>query len=487
MYACQCPSRSLAWRARAVPCCGTAGRHALSCAARHAAAKNKGAQARIAHRAVTAPLRMCIPRSAASRVLADGPVATELHQVVLPVWPDAECERSLPEGLYLSPQMLCAGVSDGGRDTCSGDSGGPLIWHSAGTNASAAAPSSDAIAAARAIDASSLPAASVLLLGISSWGLGCALPDRPGVYVRIATYRDWLVDAAGLRELALPPNQPPSTPRSPPSSPPLPPSPPPPPSPPSPPSPPPAMRNEGLDCWVGCAYSQGACPTFCGERGACCRAGFAYAPPECAYGALGCDGQHCCTRVPPPPPRPPPAWPPHSLLVAAPDDVWPSEWFGNFSTPDYASVRPAVWTESGVRAGYDFGLPPFTIASPRGLLTLQRSFLQLPDPPTIAASLPRLQFEATPVFCMCECLPDEEWGRGGSGGGERDVGRGWSGAEWAGGLTTALACPRLALTAPLARRIPPLPAPNAPGAPSAEPAHRVSPRAWLRRDRLALA
>lgn len=51
----------------------------------------------------------------------------------------------------------------GGRDSCLGDSGGPLF---------------DPV--------------NRTLHGIVSWGYGCALPGLPGVYTEVATYGDWI-------------------------------------------------------------------------------------------------------------------------------------------------------------------------------------------------------------------------------------------------------------------------------------------------------
>lgn len=93
----------------------------------------------------------------------------ELLRVELPLVDAATCRAVYPEE-WLSSTMLCAGYAEGGKDTCTGDSGGPLLIESG----------------QRAVQ-----------VGITSWGTGCAQPDSYGVYTAIWPYRDWILHRAG--------------------------------------------------------------------------------------------------------------------------------------------------------------------------------------------------------------------------------------------------------------------------------------------------
>lgn len=77
----------------------------------------------------------------------------------VPMVSDGSCAASYG-GDFDQASMVCAGYADGGVDTCQGDSGGPLE--------------------------SPLLGGGYRLVGITSWGIGCASPGFPGVYARVA-------------------------------------------------------------------------------------------------------------------------------------------------------------------------------------------------------------------------------------------------------------------------------------------------------------
>jgi secreted trypsin-like serine protease len=74
----------------------------------------------------------------------------------------------------ITNNMVCAGDGNGGEDSCQGDSGGPLIM----TNSDG----------------------EYELIGIVSWGYGCADAGYPGVYSRIYPRLDWFFGYIGEPE-----------------------------------------------------------------------------------------------------------------------------------------------------------------------------------------------------------------------------------------------------------------------------------------------
>ena len=71
----------------------------------------------------------------------------------------------------ITNNMVCAGDSNGGEDSCQGDSGGPLIM----TNSDG----------------------EYELIGIVSWGYGCAQAGYPGVYSKIHSRLNWFFQYIG--------------------------------------------------------------------------------------------------------------------------------------------------------------------------------------------------------------------------------------------------------------------------------------------------
>ena len=68
--------------------------------------------------------------------------------------------------------MLCAGFSDGGKDSCQGDSGGPIV---------------------RPITLND-GTIEHTHVGVVSWGYGCADATYPGVYARTSSGSSWIID-----------------------------------------------------------------------------------------------------------------------------------------------------------------------------------------------------------------------------------------------------------------------------------------------------
>ena len=95
-----------------------------------------------------------------------GPASSKLLEVDVPVITNTVCNSGYAsDNITITGNMLCAGVAQGGKDSCQGDSGGPLAvkagndWRQA---------------------------------GIVSFGIGCARPNKYGVYTRVAKYVPWI-------------------------------------------------------------------------------------------------------------------------------------------------------------------------------------------------------------------------------------------------------------------------------------------------------
>jgi trypsin len=88
---------------------------------------------------------------------------TTAQWVEVPFVSDADCEAAYPDEVDAA-SMLCAGdLENGGVDSCQGDSGGPIM-----------SPAGE----------------DQVLVGVVSWGYGCAEAGNPGVYGEVADFND---------------------------------------------------------------------------------------------------------------------------------------------------------------------------------------------------------------------------------------------------------------------------------------------------------
>nr|7E50_B Chain B, Plasminogen [Homo sapiens] len=88
-----------------------------------------------------------------------------LKEAQLPVIENKVCNRYEFLNGRVQSTELCAGHLAGGTDSCQGDSGGPLVCFEKDK---------------------------YILQGVTSWGLGCARPNKPGVYVRVSRFVTWI-------------------------------------------------------------------------------------------------------------------------------------------------------------------------------------------------------------------------------------------------------------------------------------------------------
>jgi len=195
-----------------------------------------------------------------------GSAPTVAMEVSVPLVSNSQCKVTYSD---LREDMLCAGYTEGGKDSCQGDSGGPLVVYENGI---------------------------AMQVGVVSYGYGCALPNVPGVYARVAYYYDWIVSRDNLcapsasqpthlcRMSSPSPPSPPLAPSASPASPPL---------PTAPPSP--SVPISLLDCTNTCNF---ASDSDCDDGG-----------PGSEYGMCdsGTDCEDCGSRaslVPSSPPSP---------------------------------------------------------------------------------------------------------------------------------------------------------------------------------------
>ncbi|CAG2057311.1 unnamed protein product [Timema podura] len=99
--------------------------------------------------------------------MENGTASDVLRKVNLNVISYEECEQALSPIPINKDTMLCAGNLKGGKDACQGDSGGPLVSNN-------------------------------VLVGVVSWGLGCAREGNTGVFTKVSHFRSWITEHTGV-------------------------------------------------------------------------------------------------------------------------------------------------------------------------------------------------------------------------------------------------------------------------------------------------
>lgn len=98
---------------------------------------------------------------------SSGPSPTVMNQAEVTIYSREQCNKRHILNGQVTESMICAGKLSGGVDSCQGDSGGPLVvkegnhWW---------------------------------LAGDTSWGIGCAWRNKPGVYGNVPYFREWIYE-----------------------------------------------------------------------------------------------------------------------------------------------------------------------------------------------------------------------------------------------------------------------------------------------------
>uniref|UniRef100_A0A4W5LNE7 Transmembrane serine protease 2 n=1 Tax=Hucho hucho TaxID=62062 RepID=A0A4W5LNE7_9TELE len=100
-------------------------------------------------------------------IRSGGFVSEYLRQAQITMYSRHTCNAQLVYNGHLTASMICAGTLAGGVDSCQGDSGGPMVAKEGSL---------------------------WWLVGDTSWGIGCALKNKPGIYGNVSHFLPWIYE-----------------------------------------------------------------------------------------------------------------------------------------------------------------------------------------------------------------------------------------------------------------------------------------------------
>eukprot|EP00092_Neocalanus_flemingeri_P028963 GFUD01031446.1.p1 GENE.GFUD01031446.1~~GFUD01031446.1.p1 ORF type:complete len:453 (+),score=93.20 GFUD01031446.1:3-1361(+) len=99
----------------------------------------------------------------------DTAMAHKLQHVTVPIIRQEKCQESYSGLTSLHESQICAGLAEGGKDACAGDSGGPFVVRDSVTRR-------------------------YYVTGVVSFGYGCGRGAYPGVYTRVEKFIPWVLE-----------------------------------------------------------------------------------------------------------------------------------------------------------------------------------------------------------------------------------------------------------------------------------------------------
>ncbi|XP_064471949.1 proclotting enzyme-like isoform X2 [Ornithodoros turicata] len=93
-----------------------------------------------------------------------GKMSSTLQEVMLPILSQTKCEEALEGLVSVDKTVLCASAL--GKDSCKGDSGGPMVVPDEKSR--------------------------FTVVGVTAFGVHCGDADFPGVYTRVTEHMDWI-------------------------------------------------------------------------------------------------------------------------------------------------------------------------------------------------------------------------------------------------------------------------------------------------------